>query len=152
MQLQIAQSSKRDSTQMRSIALLTMIFLPGTYVAVRPNTFFRPLSSPSKLMTPLEQSFFAMPLFKWDADPTKKERIYSDKFWIYWVVTASLTLAVIVVWVLFSCRSRIRRRRTRRAEYGKSGLLGIFRRAGNRRDEERKRNEKGSSTVSGSMV
>jgi hypothetical protein len=31
----IALATKRDSYQMKSIALLTMIFLPGTFVAVR---------------------------------------------------------------------------------------------------------------------
>ena len=33
----IAQASKRDSSAMKSIALLTMVFLPGTFVAVRPS-------------------------------------------------------------------------------------------------------------------
>lgn len=51
-QLQIAESSHRiatmtmrDSAAMRTIAMLTMIFLPGTAIAVRPdwNCYFSSL-------------------------------------------------------------------------------------------------------------
>ncbi len=31
----IAQASKRDSSAMKTIAVLTMVFLPGTFVSVR---------------------------------------------------------------------------------------------------------------------
>ena len=44
----IAAASKRDSTAMKAFALLTMVFLPGTFTAVRP---FHPLSSS---LNPLE--------------------------------------------------------------------------------------------------
>ena len=33
--IELAADMKRDSTSMTSIALLTMVFLPGTFVAVR---------------------------------------------------------------------------------------------------------------------
>jgi hypothetical protein len=32
---QIARAARRDSAAMKGIAVLTMVFLPGTYVAVR---------------------------------------------------------------------------------------------------------------------
>jgi hypothetical protein len=32
---EIAAASKRDSSAMKAIAVLTMVFLPGTYVSVR---------------------------------------------------------------------------------------------------------------------
>jgi hypothetical protein len=33
----LAIASKRDSTAMKTLALLTMLFLPATFVAVRPD-------------------------------------------------------------------------------------------------------------------
>lgn len=37
--LEIAKATKRDGNRMRSIAVLTMIFLPATFVAVRLCSF-----------------------------------------------------------------------------------------------------------------
>ncbi|TVY41047.1 hypothetical protein LSUB1_G003808 [Lachnellula subtilissima] len=74
---QIALESKADSSAMKAIAVLTMIFLPGTFVA----------------------SFFAMPLFDWDAET--QSGVVKNRFWIYWVVTVPGTVAVLVVWRLW---------------------------------------------------
>jgi len=38
-----AQASKRDSSAMKGIALLTMVFLPGTFLAVCSRSHFRPM-------------------------------------------------------------------------------------------------------------
>ncbi|PMD17120.1 hypothetical protein NA56DRAFT_544014, partial [Hyaloscypha hepaticicola] len=70
----IARESKRDSSAMKAIALLTMFFLPGTFVAV----------------------FFAMPLFDWEA-PTSST-VLKSRFWIYWAVTVPATAIVLVLW------------------------------------------------------
>ncbi|KAK5058903.1 hypothetical protein LTR84_011167 [Exophiala bonariae] len=65
---QLAEASKRDSSAMKIIAFLTTLFLPATFVA----------------------TFFGMPLFNWNegnmADVMKRH------FWIYWTVTAPLTI------------------------------------------------------------
>ena len=66
--------SQRDTSAMKTVALVTMIFLPGTFVA----------------------SFFAMPMLNWDA--AAYNRIVNRRFWIYWIVTLPLTAAVFLVW------------------------------------------------------
>ena len=70
----ISVESKRDNLSMITIAALTMIFLPGTFVA----------------------SFFAMPVLDWE--PVKGHHIVNSWFWIYWVVTIPLTIARILFW------------------------------------------------------
>jgi hypothetical protein len=65
---QIAEDSKRDSTSMKAIAAVTMLFLPGTFVA----------------------SLFAMPIFSWNA--TAGNDVISHRIWVYWAVTIPLTL------------------------------------------------------------
>lgn len=81
----LASASKEDSTAMKTLAAVTVVFLPGTFVA----------------------SFFAMPLFEWNA---------VGHFWVYWAVTVPLTFLTLVVWVLWTRRqARVHRVLERRA-------------------------------------
>lgn len=79
----IAEATMNDSASMRTIAILTMIFLPGTAVA----------------------SFFSMTMFQWDADAGSA--LVSSWLWLYFVVATPLTLAVVGAWYYWM------RRRTR---------------------------------------
>lgn len=74
--LKIATDTHEDSGQMRSIALLTMIFLPATFVA----------------------SLFSTGFFNWDADDG--EKVLSPYIWIYPAATVGLTILVFVAWYL----------------------------------------------------
>ncbi|KAK8087681.1 hypothetical protein PG997_002642 [Apiospora hydei] len=71
----VALSSKRDSMAMKTVALITMVFLPGTFVA----------------------TFLSMPLFDWNAD-TGGTPSSSPFQWIYWATTMPLTIAFMVGW------------------------------------------------------
>jgi len=71
----LASASKRDSSSMKTLAAVTVTFLPATFVA----------------------SFFAMPLFNWDADQSAP--VVKERFWIYWAVTVPLTLTTLVIWL-----------------------------------------------------
>jgi Mg2+ and Co2+ transporter CorA len=72
----IAQESKKDSSSMKAIAVLTMCFLPGTFLA----------------------AIFAMPLFNWDA--SEGEAVVKSGFRWYWAIAVPLTVLVLGVWVL----------------------------------------------------
>ncbi|KAI9869101.1 MAG: hypothetical protein M1813_002925 [Trichoglossum hirsutum] len=73
----LALASSRDSTAMKSVAILTIAFLPGTFVA----------------------SFLAMPLFNWQAQSSGK--IIGNYFWVYWAFTIPLTGIVLGCWVVW---------------------------------------------------
>ena len=85
-QYEIAESGKEDSTQMRSIALLTMLFLPGTFIAI----------------------LFTIPLFNWNPDPAKGETVYNHRFWIYWVAAVCLTVGVLGLWAVFTFKKKLK--------------------------------------------
>jgi hypothetical protein len=70
----LAIESKRDSSSMKTIAAVTMAFLPGTFVS----------------------SFFAMPMFDWNKPPG--DNVNTRTFWIYWTVTIPLTFSVFLAW------------------------------------------------------
>ena len=88
----LASASKEDSTAMKTIAAVTIVFLPGTFIA----------------------ALFAMPLFQWDAVGDSK--VVSNRFWIYWAVTVPLTFLTLLVWVLWTKRqARMHRSSEKRA-------------------------------------
>lgn len=74
----IAVLTRRDSNDMRIIALLTMIFLPGAFVG--------------SLMS---SSFF-------NFDPAADNEVVSHWIWLYLLITARLTIIVFSGWHLLS--------------------------------------------------
>ncbi|XXH01035.1 hypothetical protein Hte_007386 [Hypoxylon texense] len=77
--MEISKATQKDGSQMRSIALLTMIFLPGTFVA----------------------TLFSMSFFDWKLNGGI---IMSPYIWIYAVVTFVLTTMTIGTW--YYCTGR----------------------------------------------
>ncbi|CZR56162.1 uncharacterized protein PAC_06050 [Phialocephala subalpina] len=71
----IARESKKDSSAMKAIAVLTMFFLPGTFLA----------------------TIFAMPLFNWDSNDGPRTK---DGFKLYWAIAIPLTVGVLGIWIL----------------------------------------------------
>ncbi|KAF2185611.1 hypothetical protein K469DRAFT_707841 [Zopfia rhizophila CBS 207.26] len=90
----IAILTRRDSTDMRIIAAVTLLFLPGTFIA----------------------TVFSTGLFDWgNGDPTPdgndgegsgggqgKERVLSRYLWVYFMLTGILTVVVLSAWIAFS--------------------------------------------------
>ena len=83
----IAVTSGRDSTAMKTLAFITAVFLPGTYIA----------------------TLFSITMFDWypsngtnsspsSAETSSHQGEISPKFWIYWAITVPLTIAVIAIW------------------------------------------------------
>lgn len=87
--------SQRDTSAMKTVAIVTMVFLPGTFVA----------------------SFFAMPMLNWDA--AAYDKIVSRRFWIYWVVTVPLTVLVFGLWW---ARKKFKERNERKANTERATL------------------------------
>jgi len=60
---------------MKSIALLTVVILPGTFIS----------------------TLFAVPLFNWDAESWRD--VPKSRFWFYWALTVPLTIFTVVAWL-----------------------------------------------------
>jgi len=67
----LAKSAKQDSSSMKVIAVMTMAFLPATFLA----------------------ALFAIPTLQWDATP-----VMQDKFWVFWAFAIPATTLVFVLW------------------------------------------------------
>lgn len=62
---------------MKTVAIMTMAFLPATFFA----------------------ALFAVPSLQWDA-----ASVVTDRFWVYWAFTLPATLLVFGVWFLVTSR------------------------------------------------
>ncbi|KAH9905969.1 hypothetical protein F4778DRAFT_688308 [Xylariomycetidae sp. FL2044] len=75
----IAEAAKRDSSSMKTVAIMTMAFLPGTFIA----------------------ALFAVPSLDWDSDNT----VVTRYFWVYWAFTLPATALVFLLWLLLDNRT-----------------------------------------------
>ncbi|KAK2009781.1 hypothetical protein LZ32DRAFT_608182 [Colletotrichum eremochloae] len=77
---QIATNAGLDSTAMKTLAVVTMVFLPPTFIA----------------------TLFSMSMFDWQSSSSAAAgdtgRTVVPEFWIYWAVSVPLTLAIVVGW------------------------------------------------------
>ena len=76
----IAEETKKDGYSMKTLAVVTILFLPGTAVS----------------------SVLAMPLFRWDAD--NENDVVNSKLWVYFVLAIPLTGVTVGLWWLWQKR------------------------------------------------
>ncbi|KAK6084533.1 hypothetical protein SCUP234_03322 [Seiridium cupressi] len=74
---ELAEAAKRDSSAMKTIAVMTMAFLPATFFA----------------------ALFAIPSLDW-----KSDTVIQGNHWIYWAFTAPATVLVFLIWLLLNNR------------------------------------------------
>ncbi|KAF6761803.1 hypothetical protein DFP72DRAFT_1151862 [Ephemerocybe angulata] len=95
----IATETQKDSSSMITIAALTLLFLPGTFVAVSLPCI------PIKLNTEVlfEQALFSMPFFQTTAPvPTGDHKITMGYgWWLYPAITVPFTVIVFVLWIMW---------------------------------------------------
>lgn len=84
----IAATTSLDSAAMKTLAFVTTIFSPLSFVA----------------------SLFSIPVFDWQAsseDGSSDHSVVSSRFWIYWVVSVPLTAATLLGWRLWWKRQKV---------------------------------------------
>ncbi|KAI5923242.1 hypothetical protein F4810DRAFT_669491 [Camillea tinctor] len=69
----LAEAAKKDTSSMKTIAVMTMLFLPGTYFA----------------------ALWAVPSLQWG----QPGDVIQGNFWVYWAFTLPCTVAVFAVWL-----------------------------------------------------
>jgi hypothetical protein len=76
----LAKQSKKDGSAMKTIAIVTMGFLPGTFFA----------------------TVFAIPSLQWTSD-----QVVTEKFWVYLAFTVPATLGVFAIWFMITGRGGV---------------------------------------------
>lgn len=89
----IAEETKKDGTSMKTLAVVTMLFLPATSVS----------------------SIFSMPLFDWEEDDS---RVVRPAIWVYFVFATLLTILTVGTWWIWQ-RRLAQHRQSREADKSK---------------------------------
>jgi ABC-type branched-subunit amino acid transport system permease subunit len=108
--VEIGAATKSDSAAMKTVAVVTMAFLPATFTSVS-------LNSPgctgyaNNLQAVFSMSFFN---FSPGNGTEPDEWKVSSQIWIYWVVAIPLTLMTLLAWLFW------KRKRDQKLKFGKS--------------------------------
>ncbi|EXJ71330.1 uncharacterized protein A1O5_05136 [Cladophialophora psammophila CBS 110553] len=100
MTVDISSAARSDSASMKTIAVVTLAFLPATFVC-----------------TIFSMSFFTLNV---DNATGAKHWLISDRFWIYWVITMPLTALTLICW-WYGQRKEETRERSRQPSWKSTG-------------------------------
>lgn len=95
---ELAWQGKTTNTSMMTIAFVSLLFLPGTFVA----------------------SFFDTPIFNFAVPTDQGQVVVPQPFWIYWTVSGALTLGLALGWLSYLRHKRdmdIRERESERRRF-----------------------------------
>lgn len=88
--IDIAQIARRDNATMKALALIGVLYLPGTFISgIFGSNFFN--YSPSSNSGNLSNG---------SADSSVSDWNMSEEFWIYWVITIPVTLFTVLLWAM----------------------------------------------------
>ncbi|OTA69439.1 hypothetical protein K449DRAFT_460968 [Hypoxylon sp. EC38] len=79
--IELTKSAKIDSSSMKVIAVMTMVFLPGTFFA----------------------TLFSVPSLHWD-----NAVVMGENFWVYWAFTIPFTALTVILWLVITQRKQMR--------------------------------------------
>lgn len=83
---------------MKSIALLTMVFFPATFLSVCSVSLIEFGAALTQSQALFSTTFFTFGDSGWKASP---------KLWVYWAIAAPVTILVVIVYVLWVSYSRL---------------------------------------------
>lgn len=104
---------KKKTAAMKGVAVGTLTFLPATFVSVSALAEISPLKTPS-LITSVE-SVFGTSFFNYQPANGGGEESFtmSNRFWVYWVLAAPLSIITLLIWVFWE--ERITKRHHKRS-------------------------------------
>lgn len=89
-------AAKEDSGAMRTIAVVSMFFLPPTFISVRL------CDADVESLLIVSQAVFSMSFFNYTPpqDGAPGRWSVSERFWVYWAFAIPLTALTLGIWVL----------------------------------------------------
>lgn len=96
----ISEATQRDSAVMRTVAIVTMTFLPATFVTVCTSNAIFHLGD---FRAYSKQTLFSMSFFDYSPGNNNGSEAWfvSRKIWIYFLVAVPLTILTVAAWFLW---------------------------------------------------
>jgi hypothetical protein len=100
----ISRATQTDSAAMKTVAVLTMTFLPATFISVSYSPFTKHLEwaflQAILRLTFSQKAVFSMSFFNFRPATGDQPQAWSvsDKLWIYWMFAIPLTAITVLVW------------------------------------------------------
>lgn len=100
--LQIGEEAKTEASAMKAIAVVTMTFLPATFVSVSSPA--QGLHADVWLRRILVQTIFGTNFFSFEPDKGvgRSSFAVSRQFWIYWALSVPMTVTALALWLWWS--------------------------------------------------
>lgn len=91
---------------MKAIAVGTFTFLPAAFVSVSALAESSPIGQPSLIRAYVE-SVFSMSFFNYQpaSGGGKESFTVSNRFWVYWVLAAPLSVMMLLIWAFWERRT-----------------------------------------------
>ncbi len=99
--VRIGKAARSDSAAMKTVAVLTLTFLPATFVSVSRWTRVLTIVEIRSLIA--IQAIFSTQSFSFapESPPGQDSWVVSSHFWIFWAFSIPLTLVTIILWLVW---------------------------------------------------
>ena len=96
--VRIGEATQVDSAAMKTVSVLGLLFLPGTFISVSDGSSYGRLCSTDVFQAVFSTSFFN---FSPGNSTDPQHWTVSENFWIYWAVAIPATVVTVFIWVLW---------------------------------------------------
>lgn len=112
--MSLNEAVRKDSAAMRTIAVVTLAFLPSTFISVRVELVI------FDHLLIIGQTIFSTSFFNFSPGPKAQQGgwFVSDKIWIYWVIAIPLTIMTLSIWLWGQHKARLQHTVSRRLSRG----------------------------------
>ncbi|EAW12870.1 uncharacterized protein ACLA_013010 [Aspergillus clavatus NRRL 1] len=96
--------SQKDGAMMKTVAIVSMVYLPGTFISVRcalPLVDRTWVAGCVGGKADQKQGLFGTNFFNMSNDPAAPAWMVSANFWLYWAIAVPLTCATMAIWALW---------------------------------------------------
>lgn len=122
----IAVKTEQETVSMHVITVFTLIFLPGTFLAVRYLCQQQQLSSANVLTLPQHQTFFSSGILNWDNSNPSSYDVRGGAMKLFFYICVPMMLLIILGWFLLyrSAQEKGEKRMREVLEEMETGLQG----------------------------
>ena len=114
--INLASIARRDNATMKALALIGVLYLPGTFIS----------------------GIFGMSFFNYNppSNNDSADWMMSDKFWIYWAITIPVTIFTVMLWAMLDETVELYKRSIKKVKFALEDMWDDLPRFNRRKSNE----------------